>query len=88
MKVEFKKSFLKDLKKLKNQQLKDAIFDCITHVESKQNLNQIRNLKKLSGYDVYYRIRVGDYRIGIKLEDEIIYFVVFEHRKDIYKGFP
>ena len=88
MKVEFKKSFLKELKKLKNNHLKDSIFDCIIQVESAQDVSNIRNLKKMSGYDVYYRIRVGDYRIGIKIENEIVYFVVFEHRKDIYKGFP
>jgi len=37
---------------------------------------------------MYYRIRVGDYRIGVKLEKDIIYFVVVEHRKDVYKTFP
>ncbi len=88
MKVEFKKSFLKELKKLRNKHLKDSIVGCITQAESAQNVSQIKNLKKLSGYDVYFRIRVGDYRIGIKIDHEIVYFVVFEHRKDIYKGFP
>lgn len=88
MKVDFKKSFLKELKRLNNKSLKNAIFECISQVESVENPTQIKNLKKLSGYDVYYRIRVGDYRIGVKIEKEIVYFVVFEHRKDIYKGFP
>ena len=86
--IEFKKSFLKELKKLKNKHLKDSIIDCITQIESSQNITDIKNLKKLTGYESYYRIRIGDYRIGIKIEDQIIYFVVFEHRKDIYKGFP
>jgi mRNA interferase RelE/StbE len=88
MKVEFKKSFLKELKKLKNKSLKNSIADCIIQVESSENIAQIKNLKKLIGYDVYYRIRVGDYRIGVKVEKEAVYFVVFEHRKDIYKKFP
>lgn len=88
MKVEFKKTFLKELKKLRNKQLKNSIITCITQVESAQNISHIHNLKKLSGYDIYYRIRIGDYRIGLKIENEIVYFVVFEHRKDVYKGFP
>jgi mRNA interferase RelE/StbE len=88
MKVEFKKSFLKELKKLKNKSIKHSIVECILQVESAQSLSQIKNLKKLSGYDIYYRIRIGDYRIGLKVEDEIVYFVVFEHRKEIYRGFP
>lgn len=88
MKTGFKKSFLKELKKLKNKNLKSAINECIIQVESAENITQIKNLKKLAGYDIYYRIRIGDYRIGIKHEKEIVYFVVFEHRKDIYRGFP
>ena len=88
MKIDFRKSFLKELKKLKNKNLKNSIHECIVQVESAGNINQIKNIKKLAGYDVYYRIRVGDYRIGIKIEREIVHFVIFEHRKDIYKGFP
>jgi mRNA interferase RelE/StbE len=88
MKVVFKKSFLKEIRKLKNKQLKDSIADCINEVESAKGINQIRNIKKLSGYDVYFRIRIGDYRIGLKIENETIYFVILEHRKDIYKRFP
>ncbi|MDZ4663277.1 MAG: type II toxin-antitoxin system RelE/ParE family toxin [Bacteroidota bacterium] len=88
MKVEFKKSFVKDLKKLKNKSLKSSIADCIVQVESASNLTHIKNLKKLAGYDIYYRIRIGDYRIGIKTESNVVYFVVYEHRRDIYKGFP
>ena len=88
MRVDFKKSFIKELKKLNNKSLKNSIYECIAQVESAENITQIKNIKKLSGYDVFYRIRVGDYRIGIKVEEQIVYFVVFEHRKDVYKGFP
>ena len=87
MKIEFKKSFLSDIKKLKSKSLKDSVSDCIKQVESSVNPTQIKNLKKLTGYDKYYRIRMGDYRIGVKIENNSVYFVVFEHRKDIYKGF-
>ena len=88
MKIEFKKSFLSDIKKLKSKSLKDSVSDCIKQVESSVNPTQIKNLKKLTGYDKYYRIRMGDYRIGVKIENDIVYFVVFEHRKNIYRGFP
>jgi mRNA interferase RelE/StbE len=86
--IDFKKSFLKGLKNLSNKRLKNSINECIVQIEAVENITQIKNIKKLSGYDNYYRIRVGDYRIGIKIEEQIVYFVVFEHRKDIYKGFP
>lgn len=44
-------------------------------------------LQKLSGTPNYYRIRVGDYRIGPALEDDMVVFVRCLHRKDIYRYF-
>ena len=43
---------------------------------------------KLSGYTDYYRIRIGEYRIGLKYSNKTITLVRFLHRKDIYKFFP
>ncbi len=44
--------------------------------------------KKLKGYSSTYRIRIGDYRIGLFYEDNVISISRVIHRKDIYKGFP
>jgi len=89
MKVAFKKSFLKDLKKLRDKQLKNSIAKAIEEVEEAKEPAQIKNLKKMEGYNSFYRIRIGDYRIGLQLIDkEWIYFVAFDHRKDIYTHFP
>lgn len=88
MKVVFKKSFLKDLKKLKSRSLQNLVHKCIVQVESAETISKIKNIKKLSGFEFHYRIRVGDYRIGIKQESDVLFFVVLDHRKDIYKNFP
>ena len=62
MKTEFKASFLKAVKKIKDQQLKSEIVESIKEVESAKDLRQIKQLKKLKGYKHYYRIRIKDYR--------------------------
>lgn len=43
-------------------------------------------VKKLKGYDKTYRIRVGDYRIIYKIEDQekLILILSSIHRKDAY----
>ena len=69
-KTQFKASFLKAIKKIEDNQLKIDIENTILNVEVAQNIKQIVNLKKLIGYNHYYRIRVGNYRIGIKIEDD------------------
>lgn len=90
MKVGFKNSFLKALQKLKDEDVKNAIYEAILDVEQSESLPEIRNIKKLKGYTSYFRIRVGNHRIGIKWEEDekTLYFVTFDHRKDIYKKFP
>ncbi len=35
-----------------------------------------------------YRIKIGDYRIGIFVESKVVEMARFVHRKDIYKVFP
>jgi mRNA interferase RelE/StbE len=42
----------------------------------------------MKGYPSYYKIRFGSYRVGIKLENEIVIFERALHRKEIYRYFP
>ncbi len=51
-------------------------------------LNEIPNLKKLKGFPDYYRIRFGNYRVGLRIEEETIIFERVMHRKDIYRYYP
>jgi len=88
MKTAFKASFLKAIKKIDSDQLKADIANAILNFESAESQIQISQLKKLKGYKQYYRIRIGDYRIGIKIEAEIVIFVDIDHRKNIYRIFP
>ncbi len=79
MKTEFKASFLKAIKKLDDTQLKTDIANAIRNVESAENIRQIVQFKKLKGYKQYYRIRIGNYRIGVKIEANIVFFVDIDH---------
>jgi mRNA interferase RelE/StbE len=88
MNFEFEKAFVKDFQKLKNKELATAIVEAIKQVSDASNSNEITNLKKLSGYKSAFRIRIGDYRIGITIEKNTVTFVAFAHRKEIYKRFP
>jgi len=44
-------------------------------------------VKKLSGYEQTYRIRVGDYRVLYEIQDQILLILVVEvgHRGNIYR---
>ena len=88
MKIEFRKSFVKDLERVRAKALKERVKRVIESVERVQSLQGVRSIKKLGGGDRYYRIRIGDYRLGLLVEGDIVVFVRFLHRKDIYKYFP
>jgi len=88
VKTEFKASFLKCIHKIADINLKAKIIECIQNVELSDNIKQINDLKKLKGHKSFYRIKLGDYRIGVKIDSEVVVFVTVAHRKDIYKLFP
>ena len=87
MKVIFRRSFVKDLRGV-NRSLRQRVEQVIHEVEQASSLQDIRNLKRLSGKGPYYRIRIGDYRLGLKVEGDVVEFVRFLHRKDMYRYFP
>ena len=87
--IEFTKHFQKDFRQLADVgNLSELINDSIENVLAAKSISEIKNIKKMTGYKDYYRIRVGSYRIGLKIENNIVIFSVLKHRKDIYKRFP
>lgn len=86
--VHIDKAFEKDVNKIKDKSFHLKIADCIEHILSIDQTSSIKNLKKLKGSDNFYRIRIGEYRLGILIENETITFIRCLHRKDIYKYFP
>ncbi len=89
MKVLYAKKFYKDIERIShNRELLKKLDDKITGIKQCNTLIEISQLKKLEGYAVYYRIKVGDYRLGVKLAEETVTFLRFLHRKEIYRYFP
>ena len=89
MRTDFRKSFARDLRRRKDDS--DFLYcvkKAIENVELAEITSKITNIKKLKGETGYYRIRFGNYRIGIKIEGDLVIFIRALHRKDIYRYFP
>lgn len=82
------KSFDKDLKAITDSRLKAKLADLIDAIIDIERFDNIRNIKKLKGDSKSFRIKLGDYRIGLEYEDNSIKLIRFLHRKEIYKYFP
>lgn len=88
MKTAFRESFARDLKAVRDKRLLQRVKETVEAVEQADSLGDLPNFKKLKGEKNYFRLRVGDYRIGVALEENTLVFVRFLNRKDIYKYFP
>ena len=88
MQIVFLSKFSKDLTKINQPKVLADIEKAIIQVEKVKTTIDINQLKKLKGYKSAFRIKVGDYRIGLFIENDVIEFARILHRKDIYNLFP
>ncbi|GMN06320.1 hypothetical protein MTsPCn5_17090 [Croceitalea sp. MTPC5] len=88
MKIVYLKTFLKDIKKIKDPKLALKVEQLILEIKSVDSLEDLKNVKKMKGYSIAYRIRIGDYRMGIYKESDYVEIARFLKRSDIYKVFP
>ena len=81
MKVNIRKSAIKDLKKISNKE-KEIIYDTI---KALKNFPESPNIKKLTNFEPAYRLRIGNYRILFDVFDDTIEIGRILHRKESYK---
>jgi mRNA interferase RelE/StbE len=88
-KVEYNKRFLKELASLPKDiqsRVKPIVF---SELET-DNPFKLGYLDKMKGHKNKYKIRVGDYRIGLTIDkpNQTIICQRIAHRREIYKTFP
>ena len=89
MKILYAKTFGKDLETIaRNPGIKKKLSELIEKLKASDSLDQLRGVKKIEGYESYYRVRIGDYRLGVKHSGDTVELIRFLHRRDIYRRFP
>jgi mRNA interferase RelE/StbE len=86
--VQIDKSFVKDVERIKDQRLLNRIAICIDQLIDADSLDRINSVKRMKGETCYYRIRLGDFRVGLRVDGDTVFFLRVLHRKEIYKYFP
>lgn len=87
--VDYTKRFLKELSELPDNV--QARIENITFKELiSENPFSLGYLEKMKGYADKYKIRVGDYRIGVSVDREFKQIICLRvaHRREIYRVFP
>ena len=88
MKVAYEAAFLRDLKRVRSKEIRRRVQRVIEEMKRASVPHEIAGLTKLRGYETFYRIRVGDYRIGVEIVGDTVIFARCLHRRDIYRYFP
>ena len=88
-KLEYTKRFLKELSKLPKEtqaQAERIVFEEL----SSENPFEPGYLEHMRGYPDKYKIRIGQYRIGITIDkhSKLLICQRIAHRKEIYRIFP
>ena len=88
--VQYKPTFLKELAHLPReirQQVETLAFQILPQTS---NPYSEKGVEKLTGYREYYKVRFGDYRVGLRIhkKSKTIELCRVLHRKDLYRYFP
>jgi mRNA-degrading endonuclease RelE of RelBE toxin-antitoxin system len=89
MNFEMSRKFEKQVYQIKDKSVKRRLSAIITKISKANSLSEISNIKPITGYPGYYRIKFGDYRIGISHEGDVVWLLFFGKRDEsTYKKFP
>ena len=89
MKVESTKAFDKQILKLRDNTIKKRLLGVIETIENVELIDDLPNVKAMVGFQGYYRIRIGDYRLGFSIEKKTVWLLYFGKRdENTYRDFP
>ena len=89
MKLRIDKSFDRDIDGIRDKKLLRRLQAFISIIENVDTIQEIPHVKKIEGYKSFYRIKIGDHRLGMEaISNKEVVLLRFLHRKDIYRYFP
>ena len=88
MEIRYRTSFGRDMRRERNADLRRRVERIVEQLQRAPSVASIPSVASMQGYANHYRIRVGDYRLGIVVDGDTAILVRFLHRRDIYRHFP
>jgi len=91
MVLKFKPQFWKDINKLKeDKEVMSLLYRIFRNVDNAKGISQIHHIKPLVKFESRYRIKLfldkkRDYRVGVFVHKNTVWFARFLHRMKIYE---
>ena len=88
MEIRYHARFDRDTRRIRSRDLSSRLERTIAELKAASNITEVSGVQLMTGWENHYCIRIGDYRLGIALEGDVVVLVRFGHRSDFYRGFP
>jgi mRNA-degrading endonuclease RelE of RelBE toxin-antitoxin system len=89
MKIKAERTFLKDLKKIKDNKIRAKIQEAVEAIEGASSVEEIKNLERLKGNPDFYRLKFDyRYRLGLRIDDDTVELLRVGSREGFYNSFP
>ena len=88
MEVRYGPRFSQDLRRAHSPQHIRRLRGKIEELEAAPALADVSNVRKMEGWENHYRIRIGDYRLGLEINGDVATLLRFGHRSEFYRYFP
>jgi len=88
MTVEPSRQFSRDVRGLGSAQIRRRLDQVIQELIGAASITEVSGVRRLRAEGQHYRIRIGDYRLGITMYGETAVLRRFLPRGEIYRYFP
>ena len=88
MTVEPTRRFRRDVRGIGSAQIRRRLDQVIQELIEADNITEVTGISRLRADGQHYRIRIGDYRLGITMDGETVVLRRFLPRGEIYRYFP
>ncbi|HBJ83184.1 MAG TPA: plasmid stabilization protein [Verrucomicrobiales bacterium] len=88
MKAQVIRSFEKDVRSIRDKKLKVRLGETLAQIAMAKELAELSDVVPMSGHPGFYRIRIGEYRLGFYIQADTLILARFLHRREIYRFFP
>lgn len=88
MQVEQTRLFRRDIRRIGSAQLRHQVDLRIQELAAAPTIRDVGGVRRMVGGGEHYRIRIGDYRLGITMHGETAILRRFLPRGEIYRYFP
>ena len=89
MRIRYQPAFRRDLRRIRDPLILSRVHRKISEIEAAASIRDISNVSRMNtpgGNN--YRVRIGNYRIGVTLEGDTVVLRRLLPRNEIYRRFP